>query len=58
MRTGHGHSTSMLYKWNMINSPNGDCGVDNQTIDGIVNECEHKKFDGGMNYLHHHLTGS
>lgn len=51
-RTGHGRSADTLFKWNMINSPNCDCEEVVQTTNHIVNDCDKRKFSGGLMELH------
>jgi hypothetical protein len=39
IRTGHGRSDSMMYKWSLKDSSACDYGYDNQTIQLIVDDC-------------------
>lgn len=42
----------MLYKWGLKDTPQCDCGHDNQTANHIVEECPVRNLPGGMKHLH------
>ncbi|KAJ6633098.1 hypothetical protein Bhyg_15652 [Pseudolycoriella hygida] len=51
IRTNHGRCNATLHKWNNSISPDCDCGLGEQTINHIVNECLKRKLAGGMREL-------
>ena len=52
IRTGHGRCGYSLKKWGFRSSAQCDCGVEEQTIAHIVEECPLRKFDGDLRTLH------
>ena len=48
LRTGYGKSASTLFKWGAIDHPSCDCGVQNQTINHISQECPIRRFEGTL----------
>jgi len=52
LRTGHGKTGNMLYKWGLKDTPQCDCGHDKQTANHIVEECPVLNTPGGMKHLH------
>lgn len=48
IRSNHGRCNATLHKWDPGISPMCDCGHHTQTIHHIVNECENRRYDGGL----------
>lgn len=50
-RCGHGRCRDLMFKWNMIDSPECDCGAPRQTMNHIVEDCPARRFPGGLHEL-------
>lgn len=46
IRTGHGRCGYLMHKWNVVPTPNCECGNPYQTILHILTECPIRKFNG------------
>jgi hypothetical protein len=51
IRTGQGRCNYQLHKWGMTDSPLFECGLI-QTTSHIVEECQSRRFEGGIATLH------
>lgn len=51
IRTGQGRCNYQLHKWGMTDSPLCECGLI-QTTSHIVEECQRRRFEGGIATLH------
>jgi len=52
LRTGLGKTGNMLSKWGLKDTPQCDCGHDNQTANLIVEKCQVPNMPGEIKYLH------
>jgi hypothetical protein len=52
IRTGHGRTNSMLFKWNSVDSPNCECGESEETVEHLINNCSIYKFQDGIRAIH------
>lgn len=48
LHTGHGRCEELVYKWNMADLPDYDCGHPSQTIHHILKNCPILEFNGSM----------
>jgi len=52
IRTGHGRSGHMMYKWGLRDNETCDCGYESQTINHITTECPIRAFKGTIKDIH------
>jgi len=52
IRTGHGRSGHMMYKWGLRDSGTCDCGYESQTINHITTEYPIRAFKGTIKDIH------
>ncbi|VVC37555.1 Hypothetical protein CINCED_3A006497 [Cinara cedri] len=52
IRTGHGRSGHIMYKWGMRVTETCDCGYESQTINHITTKCSIRVFPGTMEDIH------